>query len=152
MADNESIVRELYRLAEGDVMDAKAFRAGFTEDGVFNGVTDGNSWQGDDVAAAVQSVGEFLPDVHRELRAIHVIGDTVVVELVIEGTHTQPLQTPVGELPATGTRVSFPAADIWRLRDGKVERFDCYNASSLMLAQLGVFPDFAGAIKAAAAV
>ena len=37
MTSNEEVVREAYRLAEGDVLDGPGFRALFTEDGILSG-------------------------------------------------------------------------------------------------------------------
>jgi hypothetical protein len=42
-----------------------------------------------------------------------------------------------------------PAADLWYLRDGRIERFNCYNAANVLLAQIGATPDFTSAIEAA---
>ncbi len=33
------------------------------------------------------------------------------------------------------------------MRNGKIERFDCYPALNIMLKQMGVPPDFASAVK-----
>jgi hypothetical protein len=33
------------------------------------------------------------------------------------------------------------------MRDGKIERFDCYPVLSIMLKQMGVLPDFGSAVK-----
>ena len=90
-------------------------------------------------------------DVHRELHRVNVLGDTVAVELSIQGTFLGPLETPAGIVQPTGAKVDIPCADFWYLRNGKIERFDCYAMSSTMLAQIGVRPDFASAIAPPAA-
>lgn len=46
----------------------------------------------------------------------------------------------------------MPTADLWYLREGKIERFNCYNAANVLLAQVGATPDFKSAIEAATAV
>ena len=38
-----------------------------------------------------------------------------------------------------------------RVEDGKIKEFNCYALLSIMLAQLGVNPDFASAVEAQAA-
>jgi hypothetical protein len=62
----------------------------------------------------------------RELHRVNVLGDMVAVELSIQGTFLGPLQTPSRTFEPTGAKVDGPCADFWYLRDGKIERFDCY--------------------------
>jgi ketosteroid isomerase-like protein len=149
MTSNEEIVREAYRLSEGDVLDGDGFRALFTEDGSFNDVPNATSYRGEQIPQALAGFASVFPDVHRELLELHVLGDVVAVELRIQGTHLGRFPTPVGEIPPTGNRIDVPTADLWYLRDGKIERFNCYNASAVLLAQIGAHPDFAAAIEAA---
>jgi hypothetical protein len=52
----------------------------------------------------------------------------------------------------TGAEVSIPTADFFYLRDGKIETFNCYVSMNIMLAQMGVYPDFAAAVQSSAAV
>ncbi|MEU5963344.1 nuclear transport factor 2 family protein [Micromonospora parva] len=149
MRTNEEVVREAYRLAEGSVLDGDGFRALFTEDGAFNDMPNSMSFRGDEIPQALLGFASAFPDVHRELLAVHAIGAVVAVELRIQGTHLGGFPTPVGEIPPTGNRIDVPTADFWHLRDGKIERFDCYNAANVLLAQIGVKPDFDSAIEAA---
>ena len=46
----------------------------------------------------------------------------------------------------------MPTADLWYLREGKIESFNCYNAANVLLAQIGAAPDFKSAIEAAESV
>jgi len=62
----------------------------------------------------------------------------VAVELSIQGTFLGPLQTPFGTFEPTGAKVDGPCADFWYLRDGKIERFDCYIMFDTMRAQMGL--------------
>lgn len=146
---NEEVVRKAYRLSEGNVLDGDGFRALFTEDGTFNDVPNSLTFRGDQIPQALTGFASVFPDVHRELLEVHALGDLVAVELRIQGTHLGSFPTPVGEIPPTGKRIDVPAADLWHLRDGKIERFDCYNAANVLLAQIGANPDFNSAIAAA---
>lgn len=150
MKSSEEVVREAYRLAEGDVLDGHGFRALFTEDGTFNDVPNALTFRGDQIPQALAGLASAFPDIHRELLEVRAIGDVVAVELRIQGTHLGGFPTPVGEIPPTGRRIDVPTADLWYLRDGKVETFNCYNAANVWLAQLGADPDVESAIKAAA--
>ena len=86
--DTESLVRRAYHLADGDVLDAQGFIDLFAEDGVFNGiggVTGQESYRGERLGDVVTWMGKLLPDVHRELHRVNVLGDVVAIELSIRG-------------------------------------------------------------------
>jgi hypothetical protein len=152
MTSNEEIVRAAYRTAEGNVQDLEGWRNAFTEDGVFNDIANGASYSGDRLGDVVTYMATLLPDVHRELLRVHEAGRRlVVVELLIQGTFLGPLPTPAGPVAPTGAKVSIPTADFFYLRDGKIETFNCYVSMNIMLAQMGVYPDFASAVKPPAA-
>ena len=152
--DNEAIVRHAYHTAEGSVLDVAGFVAGFAEDSVINlghaGTGDNVGGQetrrGEQRGEMVLSVAKQFPDIHRELHRVNVLGDTVAVELSIQGTFLGLLETPAGIVQPTGAKVDFPCVDLWYLRDGKIEMFNCYVMVSTMLAQMGVYPDFASAV------
>jgi predicted ester cyclase len=133
---NEKTVREAYRLAEGDILDGAGFLALFTEDGTFNDMATLRTLRGEQIAQAIGGFAGIFPDVHRELLAVHVLGDVIAVELRIQGTHKGPFPAPDGEIPASGNRIDFPAADFWYLRDGKIEKFVCYNQMTVLLDQI----------------
>ena len=152
--DTEALVRHAYHLAEGDVLDAEGFRNLFTEDGVFNGiggVTGQESYRGEHLGDVVVWMGRFLPDVHRELHRVNVLGQVVAIELSIQGTFLGPFQTPAGVIQPTGARLDIPTADFWYVRDDKIHVFNCHIGTATMFAQIGVLPDFASAITASAA-
>jgi ketosteroid isomerase-like protein len=86
----------------------------------------------------VLNIAKLFPDVHRELHRVNVLGDMVAVEVSIQGTFLGPLETPSGTVQPTGAKVDVPTADFWYLRDGKIEKFDCYVMVNTMLAQVGV--------------
>jgi ketosteroid isomerase-like protein len=168
--DNEAIVRHAYHTAEGNVLDIAGFVGSFAEDGVINvghsgrrdhhqggghagevvedvdNVGGEKSYRGEQVGELVLSMAKLFPDVHRDLHRVTVLGDTVAVELSIQGTFLGPLETPAGIVRPTGAKIDVPTADFWYLRDGKIETFDCYPMFSTMFAQMGVMPDFASAV------
>lgn len=149
MTTNEEVVREAYRLAEGDTLDGPGFRALFTEDGTFNDMPNSLTFRGDEIPQALAGLAGAFPDIHREPLGVHALGDVVAVELRIQGTHLGGFPTPAGVIPPTGCRIDVPTADLWHLRDGRIETFNCYNAANVWLAQLGAGPDFEAAIEAA---
>ncbi len=146
--DAEAIVRAAYRAADGSVLDVEGFKALFTDDGVFNNVVAGETYRGEHLGDLVVFMGQLAPDIHRELHKFHVMGNVVAVELSIQGTVTGPFPTPAGVLPPNGAKLDIPTADFWYLEDGKIKEFNCYVGVSVMLAQLGVQPDFVAASAA----
>ena len=155
--DTEALVRRAYHYAEGDVLDVQGFIDLFAEDGVFNGIggvfsADQESYQisyrGEHLGDLLIFMSELAPDVHRELHRVNVLGDVVTVELSIQGTFLGPFETPVGVIQPTGAKLEIPTADFWYVRDGKILQFNCYVGVSVMLAQMGVLPDFASAVTA----
>jgi ketosteroid isomerase-like protein len=153
--DAETIVRRAHHAAEGNVMDVQGFIDLFAEDGVFNGIggVEGQeSYWGEQLGDVVVWMGKLLPDVHRELHRVNVLGDVVAIELSIQGTFLGPFETSAGVIQPTGAKVDFPTADFWYVRDGKVETFNCHIAFTTLFAQLGILPDYASAVEAQAAV
>lgn len=64
--------------------------------------------------------------------------DFVVNQNVFRATHTQPMETPNGTIPATGRKVTFNFVEVWKIRNGKLARIDNYVDSASLLRQLGV--------------
>jgi len=149
--DAETVVRAAYHAAEGNVLDVAGFIDLFAEDGVFNNVVAGETYRGEHLGDLVVFMGNLAPDLHRELHRVHVTGNVVAVELSIQGTATGPFPTPAGVIQPTGARLDIPTADFWYVENGKIKEFNCYVGVNVMLAQLGVQPDFASAVNAPAA-
>src|SRR5882724_1226120 len=149
--DAETVVRRAYHAAEGNVMDVQGFIDLFAADGVFNAGGQ-ESFRGEHLGDPMVFMGKLAPDVHRELHRVNVMGNVVAVELSIRGTFTGPFETPAGVIQPTGAKLDIPGADFWYVEDGQIKDFNCYVSLSIMLAQLGVQPDFASAVRAQAAV
>jgi steroid delta-isomerase-like uncharacterized protein len=67
--------------------------------------------------------------------------DQVVNECRWRGTHTGPLMSPQGEIPATGKRVEEARiCEVWGIRDGKLASLRNYQDVSTWLRQLGLVP------------
>ena len=80
-------------------------------------------------------------DVHDELAA----GDWVVQEFVFSGTHTAPLQSPMGEIPATNRTLRGRGVQIFRVQDGTVSDTRLYFDQVEVMTQLGLMPEAATA-------
>jgi len=145
---NEAVIREAYRTAE--VKDLKGFISLFTDDGYFWDVSGGVKYYGKDVANPVDVYAKAFPDMHRELLKFIIKEDEniVIVELTLNGTHTGPLAvTGGGFVPATNNKISAPCCDVWYLENGKIKKFHCYTAGTILMGQLGILTNLSAAIK-----
>lgn len=147
MTTNEEIIRELYALAEGEHRDADKFASLFHADGYFKDESSGIRLQGRDVGQLIHAVSGAFPDMHRELLRIFTSQEAVIVELKLQGTHSGDFHTGDGVLPATGRTFDVPCCDVFRLRNGKVEAFHCYNQLSVWLKQLGALDNLKAAVR-----
>ena len=145
MTKNEQVIRALYQAAEDQ--DSKKFASLFTDDGVFNDVSAGVKYRGKELGRVVDIYAAAFPDMHRELYDLYEIGEVIVVELSLNGTHKGPLALPAGIIPATGKEMHAPCCDVFRLKDGKVQSFNCYTAATIMMGQLGVLSNLGAALK-----
>jgi predicted ester cyclase len=94
-----------------------------------------------------QAMLKAFPDNRVEAKSTIAQGNTVVVEGVFHGTHGGPLKTPMGELPATGKKVSGKFIQVVEVDRGLVKRSEIiYDQAELMM-QLGVAPAAPAATK-----
>lgn len=141
----EAFVREAYATAER--MDLEGWKSLFADDGIFTDQSVGVTYRGADLDYPVRQYGAAFGDMHRELYNFWTVGETVIVRLALQGTHTGPLATPFGTLPPTGNKMDAPCADIFELANGKIKRFDCYPEGSIILTQLGVIGNLEAALE-----
>ena len=146
--NNEQIVRRAYEVAEK--VDIKGWVESFTSDGTFTDNSIGVTYRGPDgptgLGKTVEVYAKAFPDMHRELYRLLSVGDAVIVELALQGTHNGPLETAMGILPPTGKRMDAPCCDVFRLVNGKILSFNCYPSGTVIFAQLGVLSDIEAAI------
>jgi ketosteroid isomerase-like protein len=145
MNANEAAIRKAYHFAEDK--DVVRWVNCFTKDGTFTDESIGVTYRGPiELGRTVEIYATAFPDMHRELYNLYVIGDTVVVELALQGTQKGPLALPQGIVPPTGKRMDVPCCDVFRLKDGKIQSFNCYPSGTVILAQLGVLPNLEAAL------
>ena len=142
---NEAAVRNAYAVAERK--DLEGWIGLFTPDGVFTDNSVGATYRGRTLADPVRNYGTAFSNMHRELYRVYADGNVVVVQLALQGTHDGPLQTPFGELRATGKKMDAPCCDVFELEGGKIKRFDCYPEGSVIFAQLGVLNNLGAALS-----
>jgi ketosteroid isomerase-like protein len=143
--NNEQIIRKAYQTAEDK--DIAGWVASFTADGTFTDESIGVTYRGpNELGKTVEVYARAFPDMHRELFRFFVAGDTVIVELALQGTHKGPLPMPMGTIPPTGKRMDAPCCDVFRLVNGKIQSFNCYPSGTVILAQLGVLSNIEAAV------
>ncbi len=88
-----------------------------------------------------------FPDSRVAVTNVIASDDQVTVEFTGRGTHTGPLQTPAGAVPATGRRVEISFCDVIKMQGGKVAGLRTYFDLATMMRQLGLLqaPEPAGA-------
>ena len=92
----------------------------------------------DEVIAAFKSWATALPDSKAEFHNALVSGNTVVQEVTWRGTHTGPLQTPGGAIPATGKRFEVRACQVFEIAEGKAQVLRHYFEMTTLLQQLWI--------------
>jgi ketosteroid isomerase-like protein len=146
--NNEQIVRRAYEVAER--VDIKGWVECFAPDGTFTDMSIGVTYRGPSgprgLGKPVEIYARAFPDMHRELYRFFTVGDVVVVQLALQGTHKGPLETLMGFVPPTGRRMDAPCCDLFRVVNGKITSFDCYPSGTVIFAQLGVLSNIEAAI------
>ncbi|WP_342250958.1 ester cyclase [Sphingomonas sp. OTU376] len=79
---------------------------------------------------------DIFPDATCEVRSLVALGDHVVAQGIGRGTHLGTFHSPAGVIEPTGARMQVNFCDVYRLRDGKIERADSYFDFFGLLRQL----------------
>jgi len=81
---------------------------------------------------------QSFPDMQLKHTNVFSNGNEVAVEFMADGTNTGPLQTPKGEIPATGKTASIKVSEHWVWKDGKIKSIHNYADMVSLMAQLGI--------------
>jgi steroid delta-isomerase-like uncharacterized protein len=86
----------------------------------------------------MQNLLTAFPDL--KIEVVNQVADDsqVASEFTALGTHTGPLETPMGTIPPTGKTVVFTVCEVWKFRDGKIASVHNYQDSASLLRQLGL--------------
>jgi len=137
---SESIIRKLF---DGfNAKDIDAIEALAADDFELIDCASGEKYTGPE-GARRNAEGWLTPfaDVSVEILNVIASGDWAVAECVGRGTHSGPMQTPMGEVPPTGKEMELHFCSLIKVRDGKiVEGRDYYDAMTVVT-QLGLMPE-----------
>jgi predicted ester cyclase len=95
-------------------------------------------------AYAMEWLNAF-PDARITLSNELVCGDWVVQEFTFSGTHTAPLQSPMGEVPATNRSVNGRGVQVLRFEGDECVDTRLYFDQVQVMTQLGLMPEAATA-------
>ena len=93
-----------------------------------------------DATAYAMTWLKAFPDGKMKVRSEITSGPWVVQEIVMEGTHTAPLDSPTGAIPPTHKKVVGYGVQILRVEDGKIAEARIYFDQLDQLSQLGLLP------------
>src|SRR5690349_14656232 len=85
----------------------------------------------------VQAWKQSFPDAVGRIRNVVAHGDTVVQEIIWEGTHTGDMPTPGGVIPASQKRISVPASIWYRFQGDIIQEVHHHIDIMTMMTQLG---------------
>jgi steroid delta-isomerase-like uncharacterized protein len=138
MATPESLARRA--LALTDQQDWRAREALFTEDCEF--VTPFAALRGPAATTAFsEPMMRAFPDAYHRIDAVISNDDDAAVEGVWFATHTAPLATPDGDVPATGRTVDLPFVAMLRMRGGRIGSIHVYFDQLRFLGELDLLPE-----------
>jgi steroid delta-isomerase-like uncharacterized protein len=121
--------------------DWEAVRADLGPGYVYEETGTGRRYEGADaVMAALQEWRSAFPDATGEIVRLAVSGETAVLEIVWRGTHSGPLDTGAGVLPASGKYGEFWAVMWQEWKDGKLVHERHHIDLLSMLANIGALP------------
>lgn len=95
----------------------------------FNGKSEFNAF--------MQGFKQAFPDMNLKHVTELCQGDHVAIEMTATGTHSGPLQTPNGIIPATGKAVVLNVAEFFEWKNGLLISINNYQDAGSLLRQIG---------------
>jgi steroid delta-isomerase-like uncharacterized protein len=119
--------------------DWRAVEALLTADSVYEEVGTGRTLRGArENVEVLRGWKAAFPDARGTITNALASGDTAVLEVTWQGTHSGDLATPMGTVPATGRTVTVKAAMVIEVENGRVKAERHYLDAAGMLSQLGL--------------
>ena len=94
----------------------------------------------DAIVTVLQAWKTAFPDVKGTVNKALANGDTVNLEVTWRGTHSGPLETPNGSLPASGKSFTLVTAWSMDVQNGKIKNSRHYFDILTLLQQIGAAP------------
>jgi len=93
-----------------------------------------------DATAFAMTWLKAFPDGKMKVRSEIVSGPWIVQEITMEGTHTAPLVSPTGTIPATHKKVVGYGVQLLRVENEKIAEARIYFDQLDQMTQLGLIP------------
>jgi steroid delta-isomerase-like uncharacterized protein len=138
--DSESIIRRLFDAF--NTKDYDTIVALAADDFELIDAASGDKFNGPE--GARQNAERWLiPFADAKVEILNVVssGDWAVAECVGRGTHSGPMQTPMGEVPPTGKDMELHFCSLIKVRDGRIVEGRDYYDSMTIVTQLGLMPE-----------
>jgi steroid delta-isomerase-like uncharacterized protein len=140
------VEQDLIRAARGVVdafnaSDWERCKAALAPDSLYDEVATSRRVEG--VGAIIpcwQAWKEAMPDVKGSVTNAFATGNTVILELTWQGTHTGPLVGPKSTVPATGKQQTTRASWVFNFAGGKIKESRHYFDMLAFMQQLGILP------------
>ena len=81
-----------------------------------------------------------FPDGKMTVRSEFISGPWIIQEVKMEGTHSAPLESPTGTVPATHKKVVGYGVQLLRVENGKISEARIYFDQLDQMIQLGLIP------------
>ncbi len=123
--------------------DEAALKALHADDIKFNAPGGFKATNAKDATAFATMWLKAFPDGKMKVRSEITSGPWVVQEILMEGTHTAPLESPTGTIPATYKKVVGYGVQLLRVENGKIAEARIYFDQLDQMRQLGLIPTLA---------
>ena len=116
-------------------------RAQLPANTVYNGLGSQRSLKGpDEILEAMKSWKQAMPDFKGTVTNSFASGNRVTLEVTWRCTHTGPLVSPAGTIPASGKSQTTPAAFVFEYDGDKIRESHHYFDMVTLLTQIGAMP------------
>ena len=138
--------QDLIRAARGVVdafnaSDWERCKVAFAPDALYDEVGTARRVEGaDDIIQCLQAWKGAMPDNRGSVTNALVSGNTVVLEVTWQGTHTGPLVGLKGTVPATGKQQTTRTSWVLNFDGGKIKASRHYFDMLSFMQQLGILP------------
>jgi len=120
--------------------DELALNAVHAEDIKFNAPGGFKATNAKEATAFAMNWLKAFPDGKMKVRSEIISGPWVVQEVVMEGTHTAPLASPTGTIPATYKKIVSYGCQLLRVENAKIAETRIYFDQLDQMRQLGLLP------------
>ena len=111
---------------------------------------DGSTRKAEELIGWFQTMKGAMPDFKLTPQIVLVSGRTILAVVLVTGTQTAPMKTPMGEMPATSKKIGALMFHKLAVNDAnKATEEWAYNDPSTMMGQLGMAPKGAPPTRAA---